>query len=81
MEEGLLFYGITLHPADVPPGHVQLTAFVVPNLADAGLTIRYRATVPTGEAADAIAIQLFDQLRSGFTNALVNNLSQARHNS
>ena len=79
MEKRLLLNGIALHSADVAPGNVQLTSFVVPDFAHSRLALRYRAAVTAGETADAFTVQFFDQFRSGFADAFVNDLAQSRH--
>ena len=77
MEEGLLFYGVALHTADVAPGDVQGSATVVANLADSGLTIRDRTAVPTGETAHPVAVKFLVKL--ALADVLVNDVTQGRH--
>src|ERR1700722_2051142 len=77
VEEGLLLNGIPLSPADVSPGHVERSAAVVTHLADAGLSIRDGAAVPAGEAAYAIAIQLF--VKIAFAHLPINDLAESSH--
>jgi hypothetical protein len=60
--EGLLLDGIALRAADVTPGHKELTALVVPDLANSHLPIRYSAAMPAGVTAHETAVELFVKL-------------------
>jgi hypothetical protein len=56
MEKRFLLDGIALHSAHVAPGHIERSILVVADLANTGLSLSNRATMPAGEAADAIAL-------------------------
>src|SRR6266849_7702896 len=77
MEEGLLFYGVALHTADIAPGNVQGSATVVANLANSGLTIRDRTAVPTGETAHPVTVKFLVKLV--LADVLVDDIPQGRH--
>jgi hypothetical protein len=60
--KGLLFDGIALRARDVAPGHKELTALVVPDLANSRLPIRYSAAMPAGVTAHETALELLVKL-------------------
>jgi hypothetical protein len=80
VEERLLLNGIALHAADISPGHVESSALVVANFANSGLSFWDGATVPTGETADAIAIQLFVKIGISYLNVPVEDVAKSGHN-
>src|ERR1700757_2363256 len=80
MKEGLLLYWIALHPAHIPPRHIEVTAAVVAHLAHTRLAIGNRALMATGVAPHAVLIvKLLHQLRGGFPHILIENLLQRGH--
>ncbi len=62
VKERLLLDGIALDAADIAPGYIQGAALVVADFANAGLPLGNRAAMSAGEAAHAIAVELFVQL-------------------
>jgi hypothetical protein len=60
--KGLLFDGIALRAGDVAPGHEQLTALVVSNLANSHLPIRYSAAMPARVTAHEAAVEFLVKL-------------------
>src|SRR5713226_3641483 len=77
VEERLFLYGIALHAAHVAPRHVESSAAVVTDLADARLTIGDRAAVAAGVTAHTVAVELLIQL--AFADMFVNNVAQCGH--
>jgi hypothetical protein len=62
VKERLLLDGIALDATDIAPGYIQRAALVVADFANAGLALWNRAAMSAGEAAHAIAVELFVQL-------------------
>jgi hypothetical protein len=60
--ERLLFDGIALRAGDVTPRHKQLTALVIPDLANSRLPIRYSAAMPARVTAHETALELLVKL-------------------
>src|SRR4051812_29950753 len=79
VEERLLLNWVTLDAANVPPWNVQLAAAVVANLADSCLALGNGAGVSAGVAAEAIAIEVFDQLGRGLAHVRVENVFEGGH--
>src|SRR5271169_2726542 len=77
VKEGLLFDRVALHSPDIAPGNVERSASVVANLADAGLAIRDRAAVPTGETAHAVTVESL--VKFAFADVLVDDIPQGSH--
>jgi hypothetical protein len=79
VEERLLLDGIALRSGDVSPGHVECSALVIANLANAGLTVGDRATVSAGKTANAIFVEPLVKERIGFADSLIENAAKGRH--
>ena len=62
VEERFLLDGVALHAAHVSPGHVELSAPVEPDFANAELAVRDAAAVPAGEAARKSAVEFLVEL-------------------
>jgi hypothetical protein len=76
VEERLLLDGIALGSGDVSPGHVEGSAAVIANLANAGLTIGDGATMSAGKTADAILVEPLVKLGIGFADSLIENAAE-----
>ncbi len=74
VKERLLLDGIALDATHISPGHIQRAALVVADFANAGLALWNRAAMSAGEAAHAIAVELFVQL--AFADVFVNNVTE-----
>jgi hypothetical protein len=79
MEEGLLLDGIALDAAYVPPRDIQFAAAVVADLADAGLAFRDGAGVSAGVAAEAVSVELLDQLGRSLADVRVEDVFECGH--
>jgi hypothetical protein len=79
VEEGLLLDGIALHAGGVSPRHVESSSPIKTNFADTGLAVGNWAAVAAGVAADAVVIEIFDEGRIGFSDALIQNFTQGGH--
>ena len=79
VEERFLLDRIALGSGGVTPRNVELAASVEANLADAGLAIGNRAAVATGETAQAVIFEFFDQARFGFANSFVEDGAEGGH--
>src|SRR5690242_4905034 len=77
VEEGLLLDGIALHAANVSPGHIELAALVVADLADSGLALKNRTAMPAGEATDAMVVDFLVQI--SFANIFIHDIAKGRH--
>jgi hypothetical protein len=81
MKEWLLLDGIALHSTDVSPGNIERPATIETDFADAGLSVRNRATVSARVTTNAVAIELFDQVRISLSNALIEDVAESGHES
>jgi hypothetical protein len=79
MEKRLLLDGIALRSGDVSPGHVECSAAVIANLANAGLTVWDGATVSAGKAADAILVEPLVKTRVSFVDSLIEDAAESGH--
>jgi len=79
MEEWLLLDGIALGSGNVSPGNVEFAAAVVANFADTGLAFGNGATVTTGEAAQAVVLEIFDEMGIGLMNVIVEDCAESGH--
>src|ERR1700722_7262066 len=79
MEERLFFDRIALRASNVSPRNVKLAAAVETDLADPGLSLGNRTTMPAGKTTQAIVLQCFDQPRVSLTNVAVENGPQGGH--
>jgi len=79
VKKRLLLDGIALRSGDVAPRHVECSATVIANLANAGLTVGDGATVSAGKTADAIFIEPLVKERIGFADSLIENTAKGRH--
>src|SRR5664280_2669529 len=79
VEEWFLFDGIALHPADVPPGHLEHSALVESHLANTGLSVGNGAAVSAREAAHTVAVKLLAQLRRSFPDFLLQDFLEVSH--
>src|SRR5580693_6768681 len=77
VKKRLLLNRIALHSADISPRHIQSAAAVVPHLANAGLSLRYRTAMPARITPYPIAIQLLVKL--ALANLLVNDIAKRSH--
>ena len=76
MKKRLLLDGITLHSAHVSPRNVELSAVVVADLANSGLSFRNWTTMAAGIAAEAIALNGFVQF--AFADILIQDFAERR---
>jgi hypothetical protein len=79
VEEGLLLDWIALDAAYVPPRDIELAAAVVAYLTDAGLAFRDGAGVSAGVAAQAVAVELLDQLGRGLADVRIEDVFERGH--
>jgi len=79
MEERFFFDGIALRAGNVSPGGVEFAAAVIANFADSGLTFGDGATVAAGKAAQAVVVELFDEMRIGLADAVVEDCAESGH--
>src|SRR5947207_15924597 len=77
VKERLLLDGLALDAADIAPGYIQGAALVVADFANAGLPLGDRAAMSAGEAAHAIAVELFVQL--AFADVFVDDVAEGCH--
>ena len=77
VKERLFLNRIALDAADVPPGYVQRSPFVVADLADAGLAFRDWAAVAARIAAHAAAVEFFVQLP--LADVFVDDVAEGGH--
>ena len=77
MEERFFLYRVALDAADIAPGHIQGSAPVVANLANAGLPVWDLATVPTSKAPHPAAVELFVEF--ALANVFINDFVQRTH--
>src|SRR5271154_49853 len=81
VEEWLLLDGIALHSGGVSPRHVEGSAAVVADFADAGLTFGNGAAMTAGETADAVAFEFFVERGLRFADLLVEDVAEGGHGS
>ncbi len=81
VEERLLLDRIALHSGNIPERHVERSASIEADLADARLSLRNRTTVPAGIATNPIAIDRLPQRVIAFANPFIKDLAQRRHTS
>jgi hypothetical protein len=79
VEERLLLDGIALSSGDVAPGHVEGSAAVIADFADAGLTFGDGATVSARKTADAIFVELLVEKRVSFADSIIENTAKGGH--
>ena len=79
MEEWLLFDWIALHPGYITERNVKRAAAIEAHFADARLAFGNRTTVPTGKAANPIAIDRLPKRAIAYMNALIEDFAQGRH--
>jgi hypothetical protein len=79
VEERLLLDGIALRSGDVSPGHVERSAAVITNLANAGLAVGDGATVSARKTADAILVELLVEKRVSFADSIIENIAKGGH--
>ena len=79
MEERLFLNGIALHSCGVSPGNVERAAAIEADFADSGLTLRNRAAVAAGKAADSLVPEVFHERGFGLTNLLFENSTESGH--
>src|SRR5207245_9927270 len=71
---GLRLDGIAMDAANIAPGYSQGAALVVADFANAGLPLGNRSAMSAGEAAHAIAVELFVQL--AFADVFVDDVAE-----
>src|SRR5260370_5860098 len=77
VEEGFFLDGVALDAGDIAPGHIQLSASVVGNLANPRLAVWDLATVPTSKTPHPVAVELFVQF--ALANVFMNDFAQSTH--
>src|SRR5260370_7376463 len=79
VEEGFFLDGVALDAADIAPGHIQVSAPVVANLANARLAVWDLATVPTTKTPHPVAVKFFVQFP--LTNLFMIDFAHIPHTS
>src|SRR5262249_26471150 len=79
VEERLFLDRVALDPAHITPGDEQPPAAIEPHLAHADRAVGYGALMAAGVAANAAAVELFDQLRRRLARAQRKDFLESRH--
>src|SRR3954470_5344999 len=79
VEEGFFLDGIALDAAYIAPWNVELAALVVADFANPGLPFGNRAGMSTGVAAQAVAVELLNQLGRGLADMPVQDVFKGGH--
>ena len=74
MKERLFLNGIALHSTDVSPGNVELPSLIESDFTNSCVAFSDWATVSTGIAAEAIALDGFVQF--AFADILIQNFAE-----
>ena len=79
VEKWLLLDGIALHASGISEWNVKLSATIKTDFADSGLTLRNRAAVAAGKAADSLVPEVFHERGFSLTNLLFENSTESGH--
>jgi len=79
VEERFLLDGIALHSGGVSPRNKEFATAVEADLADSWLSFRNGTAMPTRKTTDTIVPEVFDEIRIGFSDSLVEDVTQGGH--